>query len=184
MGKWSFLGNLNYRRPVINPIHQTFFFWLLKITFGNDFWTSKCLLQLARMARCDFLCTLFTACISHPSPNSSNGPDKREYYFVNCLFAVLCILCVKMKKNPVWGKHIAPQQKKLLSVLSRSLINTILSISITFCLVIDQCSITKSVNSPFTQWRHLTKFNQNPSGFCFLVQIKAFVISTSLWLPN
>lgn len=122
MGKWSFLGNLNYRRPVINPIHQTFFFWLLKITFGNDFWTSKCLLQLARMASCDFLCTLFTACISHPSPNSSNGPDKREYYFVNCLFAALCILCVKMKKNPVWGKHIAPQQKKLLSVLSRSLI--------------------------------------------------------------
>ena len=27
-------------------------------------------------------------------------------------------------------------------------------------------------------------YDQNPSGFCFLVQIRAFVIGTSLGLPN
>ena len=27
-------------------------------------------------------------------------------------------------------------------------------------------------------------YDQNPSGFCFLLQIKAFVIQTSLGLPN
>ena len=121
-GKVKFWGEFKLQKNCNQSYSSNIFFWLLKITFGNDFWTSKCLQQLARMARCDFLCTLFTACISHPSPNSSNGPDKREYYFVNCLFAVLCILCVKMKKILCEESIIAPQQKKLLSVLSRSLI--------------------------------------------------------------
>ena len=34
---------------------------------------------------------------------------------------------------------------------------------------------------PFAQWRH---FDQNPSGFRFLVQIRALVTQTSLGVPN
>ena len=29
-------------------------------------------------------------------------------------------------------------------------------------------------NRPFARWRHFTVYNQNPSEFCFLVQIRAF----------
>ena len=55
-GKWSFGGNSNYRRTVINPVASKYVFrasW-------NDSWVSTCYLQLARMTSCktDFLCTL------------------------------------------------------------------------------------------------------------------------------
>ena len=99
-GKVKLLGEFKLQRNCNQSYSSNIFFWLLKITFGNDFWASKCLLQLAQMASCDFLCTLFTACISHPSPDSSNGPDKREYYFVNCLFAVLCIVWFQKITRP------------------------------------------------------------------------------------
>ena len=39
-------------------------------------------------------------------------------------------------------------------------------------------------NRPFARWRHFTKYDRNPSGCCFLVQIKAFVNKTSLGLTN
>ena len=97
-GKEKFWGEFKLQKNCNQSYSSKIFFWLLKITLGNDFWASKRLLQLARMASCNFLCTLFTPCTSYPSPASSNGPDKREFYFVNCLSAVLCILCVKMKK--------------------------------------------------------------------------------------
>ena len=155
MVKWSFWGNLNYRRTVINPIHLYIFFWLLKMTFGNDFWASKCLLQLARMASCDFLCTLFTPCTSHPSPNSSNGPDKREFYFVNCLFAVSAFFVWKWKKI-LCEDYFVDQHHIFLS--HRLMLNH---------LICQQAIYTMA---------SFNYFNQNPSGFCFLVQIKAFVI--------
>ena len=43
-----------------------------------------------------------------------------------------------------------------------------------------------STNRPFARWHHFTLYyyNQNPSGFCFLVLIRAFVIQTSLGLQN
>ena len=84
-GKVNLFGEFKLQKNCNQSYSSNIFFGLLKMTFGNDFWASKCLLQLARMASCDFL---FTACISHPSPNSSNGPDKRGFYFINCLYAV------------------------------------------------------------------------------------------------
>ena len=32
------------------------------------------------------------------------------------------------------------------------------------------------LNGPFAPWRHYYVYEKNPSGFCFLVQIRAFVI--------
>ena len=103
-GKVKIWGEFKLQKNRNQSYSSNIFFWLLEMTFGNDFWASKYLLQLARMASGQFLCTLFTPCTSHPFPNCNNnnyycnGPDKRECYFVNCLFAVLCILCVKMKQ--------------------------------------------------------------------------------------
>ena len=43
-----------------------------------------------------------------------------------------------------------------------------------------------SQNRPFPRWRHFTTTtcDPNPSGFCFLVQFRGFIIETSLGLPN
>ena len=64
-GKGSFLGNSNYRRTVINPAHQIFF-WLVKKTLGLvdarfslPKWQAVKLTFFAPCKQCSMLLTFF-----------------------------------------------------------------------------------------------------------------------------